>query len=145
MVVLDTVAGLTPRAELDTTRRAQDREDSWAQAQLMSERMRRMAGPIGKGSTCVIFVNQVRERVGGVARGTEVTPGGNALPHYSSVRLRTENAGQMKSGNQIIGDKITLRVVKNKVAQPFGEAEFDILSSSGINVIGGLLDAGLDA
>ncbi len=141
VVVVDSVAALVPRAEIEG-----DMGDAvmGLQARLMSQAMRKLTSAIAKSRTCAIFVNQIREKIGVMFGNPETTPGGRALKFYSSVRLDIRRIASIKDGDQIIGSRVRVKVVKNKVAPPFKKAEFDVTHSEGISRIGTLHDLGLE-
>jgi recombination protein RecA len=142
VVVIDSVAALVPRAEIEG-----EMGDSHMglQARLMSQAMRKLTGTISKTMTSIIFINQIRMKIGVMFGNPETTTGGNALKFYSSVRLDIRRIGAIKDGQEIIGNRTRVRVVKNKMAPPFTDAEFDIVYGEGISKYGDLIDVGVEA
>lgn len=140
IVVVDSVAALTPRAELDG-----EMGDSFMglHARLMSQALRKLTGSINKSKTLVIFINQIRMKIGVMYGNPEVTTGGNALKFYSSVRLDIRKIGVIKKGDEIIGNQTRVKLVKNKVAPPFKQCEFDMIYTHGISKQGELIDLGV--
>ncbi len=142
VLVIDSVAALVPRAEIEG-----EMGDSHMglQARLMSQAMRKLTGTISKTMTSIIFINQIRMKIGVMFGNPETTTGGNALKFYSSVRLDIRRIGSIKDGQEIVGNRTRVRVVKNKMAPPFTEAEFDIMYGEGISKPGDLIDVGVEA
>lgn len=142
VLVVDSVAALTPRAELEG-----DMGDSLPglQARLMSQALRKLTGSISKSNTMVVFINQIRMKIGVMFGNPETTTGGNALKFYSSVRLDIRRIGQIKDRDEVVGNQTRVKVVKNKVAPPFKQVEFDIMYGEGVSKLGELIDLGVKA
>jgi len=141
IIVIDSVAALVPRAEIEGE---MGNAHVGLQARLMSQALRKLAAAIGKSGTAVIFINQLREKVGIIFGNPEVTPGGRALKFYSSIRIDLRRVETIKQGNEAIGSHVRAKVVKNKIAPPFRSAEFDIMFDHGISREGNLIDVGVE-
>jgi recombination protein RecA len=142
MVVIDSVAALVPKAELDGE---MGDHAPGAQARLMSKAMRKLTAAINKSRAMVVFINQLRMKIGVMFGSPEVTTGGNALKFYSSIRLDIRRIGSIKKGDKVLGNRTRIKVVKNKVAPPFRQVEFDIMYGQGVSQSGELIDLSLDA
>jgi len=141
IIVIDSVAALTPKAEIEG-----EMGDSQMglQARLMSKALRKLTGSINKANTCCIFINQLREKIGVMFGNPETTTGGNALKFYSSVRVDIRRIGAIKNADKIIGNRTRVKIVKNKVAPPFQQAEFEIMYGEGISKLGEIVDLGVE-
>ena len=141
VIVIDSVAALVPRAELEG-----EMGDSHVglQARLMSQALRKLTGIVSKSKTCMVFINQIREKIGVMFGNPETTTGGRALKFYSSVRIDIRRTNQIKEGEEVVGSRVKVKIVKNKVAAPFRQAEFDVGYGEGISKTGELIDIGLE-
>ncbi|MDD5584374.1 MAG: recombinase RecA [Candidatus Omnitrophica bacterium] len=142
LVVVDSVAALVPRSEIEGE---MGDAQMALQARLMSQALRKLTAAISKSKTCVVFINQLREKIGVMFGNPETTTGGRALKFYSSVRIDLRRIGSVTAGDEIIGSRVRAKIVKNKVAAPFKEALFEIMHTEGVSKVGALIDAAVDA
>lgn len=142
LIIVDSVAALAPQAEIEGEIGA---SHMGLQARLMSQALRKLTGIISKSKTCLIFINQIREKIGVMFGNPETTPGGRALKFYASMRLDIRRIASLKKGEEVVGNRVRVKVVKNKVAPPFKQAEFDLLFDEGISRSSNLIDLGVEA
>ncbi|RYZ35973.1 MAG: recombinase RecA, partial [Myxococcaceae bacterium] len=142
LIVVDSVAALVPRAEIEGE---MGDAHMGVQARLMSQALRKLTGAVSRSGTCIIFINQIRMKIGVMFGNPETTTGGNALKFYSSVRMEIRRTGNLKEGDAVVGSRARVKVVKNKLAPPFQEAEFDVLYGTGIHRAAEVLDLAVSA
>ncbi len=141
IIVIDSVAALTPKAEIEGE---MGESKMGLQARLMSQALRKLTSSISKTKTCVVFINQLREKIGVMFGNPETTTGGNALKFYATVRIDVRRIGQIKDGEDVIGNRTRVKIVKNKIAPPFKKAEFDLIYGKGISKTGEIIDLGVE-
>jgi recombination protein RecA len=141
IIVIDSVAALTPQAEIEGE---MGESKMGLQARLMSQALRKLTATIGRTGCCCVFINQLREKIGVMFGNPETTTGGHALKYYSSVRLDIRRIGQIKTGEEVTGNRVRVKVIKNKMAPPFRQAEFDVIYGEGVSKVGEIVDLGVE-